>query len=127
MTIPYPGAVVRLPLTRAELERGRRLGALLRRERGDRSMLDVALAARVAAFAAGSVVAGLVSQRVEGRLGRRLLLWSAAALLAVGTVGLTAAGVVALTVASVGVMGLGGGLVLATVQSALADRHGEQR
>ena len=35
--------MVRLPLTPAELERGRRLGALLRRARGERSMLQVAL------------------------------------------------------------------------------------
>lgn len=39
--------MVRLPLTPAEVERGQRLGALLRRARGDRPMLDVALAARV--------------------------------------------------------------------------------
>ncbi|MBB2899604.1 transcriptional regulator with XRE-family HTH domain [Kineococcus radiotolerans] len=35
--------MVRLPLTPAELERGRRLGALLRRARGSRSMLQTAL------------------------------------------------------------------------------------
>ena len=35
--------MVRLPLTAAELERGRRLGALLRRARQERSMLDIAL------------------------------------------------------------------------------------
>jgi transcriptional regulator with XRE-family HTH domain len=39
--------MVRLPLTSAEVERGQRLGALLRRARGERSMLDIALAARV--------------------------------------------------------------------------------
>ncbi|GEL98185.1 helix-turn-helix domain-containing protein [Cellulomonas terrae] len=39
--------MVRLPLTPEELERGRRLGALLRRARGARSMLDVALDAGV--------------------------------------------------------------------------------
>lgn len=35
--------MVRLPLTPAEVERGRRLGALLRRARGDRSILETAL------------------------------------------------------------------------------------
>jgi hypothetical protein len=35
--------MVRLPLTLDEVERGRRLGALLRRARGQRSILDVAL------------------------------------------------------------------------------------
>ena len=39
--------MVRLPLTFAEIERGQRLGALLRRARGERSMLDIALDARV--------------------------------------------------------------------------------
>ena len=39
--------MVRVPLTPAELERGQRLGALLRRARGDRSMLRTALDARV--------------------------------------------------------------------------------
>jgi transcriptional regulator with XRE-family HTH domain len=39
--------MVRLPLTPAEIERGQRLGALLRRARGERSMLEIALNARV--------------------------------------------------------------------------------
>jgi DNA-binding XRE family transcriptional regulator len=39
--------MVRLPHTPEELARGQRLGALLRRARGDRSMLDVALEAHV--------------------------------------------------------------------------------
>lgn len=39
--------MVRLPLTPEEVERGQRLGALLRLARGERSMLGVALAAGV--------------------------------------------------------------------------------
>jgi transcriptional regulator with XRE-family HTH domain len=39
--------MVRLPLTFEEVQRGQRLGALLRRARGEHSMLDVALDARV--------------------------------------------------------------------------------
>lgn len=39
--------MVRLPLTPDELERGRRLGTLLRQARGDRPMLDTALAAGI--------------------------------------------------------------------------------
>ena len=39
--------MVRLPLTPEEIERGQRLGALLRLARGERSMVEVALAARV--------------------------------------------------------------------------------
>lgn len=39
--------MVRLPLSPDEVRRGQRLGTLLREARGDRSMLDVALAAGV--------------------------------------------------------------------------------
>lgn len=39
--------MVRLPLTPADVERGRRLGALLRAARGERSMLHTALDAGI--------------------------------------------------------------------------------
>lgn len=39
--------MVRLPLSAADLDRGRRLGAVLRDARGGRTVLDVALAAGV--------------------------------------------------------------------------------
>jgi fucose permease len=81
----------------------------------------------VAAFAAGSLLAGLVSSPLEQAVGRKRLLWTAAAVLAVGTVGLTAGHVVVATVGSTFVMGAGGGLMLATVQALLADHHGELR
>ncbi len=81
----------------------------------------------VAAFAAGSMVAGLMSARLERGLGRRALLWSATALMGAGAIGLTAAGILGATLGSVLVMGVGGGLLLATIQAALADRHGERR
>ena len=81
----------------------------------------------VAAFAAGSMIAGALSARLEGALGRRTLLWSAAALMGAGAIGLTAGRVPAMTVGSVLVMGVGGGLLLATIQAALADDHGERR
>jgi MFS family permease len=77
----------------------------------------------VAAFAAGSLVAGLASSRLELAVGRRRLLWSSAAVLAAGTVGLAAGHVVAATIASVLVMGFGGGLMLATIQALLTDHH----
>src|SRR5215211_8478352 len=64
----------------------------------------------VAAFAAGSTVAGVISARLERALGRRALLWSAAALMGAGAIGLTAGSVAELTVGSVLVMGVGGGL-----------------
>jgi predicted MFS family arabinose efflux permease len=81
----------------------------------------------VAAFAAGSMVSGVVAARLERALGRRTLLWSAAALMGAGAIGLTAGRIAPLTVGSVLIMGLGGGILLATIQAALADRHGELR
>jgi MFS family permease len=81
----------------------------------------------VAAFAAGSMVAGVISARLERALGRRRLFWSSAALMGVGTIGLTAGRIAEVTVGSVLVMGVGGGLLLVTIQAALADHHGERR
>src|SRR5690242_19335958 len=81
----------------------------------------------VAAFAAGSLVAGAVAERLDRALGRRALFWSAAGLMGAGMIGLTAGRVAAVTVAAVLVMGLGGGLLLVTIQAVLADRHGERR
>jgi transcriptional regulator with XRE-family HTH domain len=53
--------MVRLPLTPAEVERGQRLGALLRRARGERSMLDTALDAGVSPETLRELVAGRVA------------------------------------------------------------------
>ncbi len=80
----------------------------------------------VAAFAAGSVIAGLLSPRLERAVGRRTLFWSAAALMGAGAVGLTAGRIAEVTVGSVLVMGVGGGLLLATIQATLADHHGRR-
>lgn len=53
--------MVRLPLTPAEVERGQRLGALLRRARGTRSMLDIALDARVSPETLRKIESGRVA------------------------------------------------------------------
>ena len=95
-----------------------------------REELDLSYAVgglHVAAFASGCVVAGLVAARIERAVGRRRMFWTAAALLAAATVGLTAGRAVTLTVGSVLLMGFTGGLLLVTIQAALADRHGEHR
>jgi MFS family permease len=81
----------------------------------------------VAAFAAGSMVAGVIAARLERALGRRTLFWSSAALMGAGVLGLTAGRIAEVTVGSVLVMGVGGGLLLVTIQAALADHHGERR
>ena len=81
----------------------------------------------VAAFAAGSMAAGVLTAPLETAVGRRPLLWAAAALLGAGTVGLTAGGAAAVTIGSVLVMGLGGGLLIVTLQAVLSDQHGDFR
>jgi transcriptional regulator with XRE-family HTH domain len=53
--------MVRLPLTPAEIERGQRLGALLRRARGERSMLDTALDAGVSPETLRKIESGRVA------------------------------------------------------------------
>jgi transcriptional regulator with XRE-family HTH domain len=53
--------MVRLPLTPAELERGRRLGALMRRARGDRSMLHTAIAAGISPETLRKIESGRVA------------------------------------------------------------------
>jgi transcriptional regulator with XRE-family HTH domain len=53
--------MVRLPLTPAEVERGQRLGALLRRARGSSSMLSVALAAGVSPETLRKIESGRVA------------------------------------------------------------------
>jgi transcriptional regulator with XRE-family HTH domain len=53
--------MVRLPLTPAEVERGQRLGALLRRARGERSMLEIALDAGVSPETLRKIESGRVA------------------------------------------------------------------
>ncbi|RKS80521.1 fucose permease [Motilibacter peucedani] len=81
----------------------------------------------VAAFATGTILAGVVGVRLETAVGRGRLLWSATLLMSVGVVGLTAGRVATVTVGSVLVMGVGGGLLLVAIQAALSDHHGELR
>ncbi|MGI4896787.1 MAG: helix-turn-helix transcriptional regulator [Janthinobacterium lividum] len=53
--------MVRLPLTPVEVERGRRLGALLRRARGECSLLDTALRAGISPETLRKIEAGRVA------------------------------------------------------------------
>src|SRR4051812_34966519 len=75
----------------------------------------------VAAFAAGSLVAGFVSARAERAVGRKPLFWLSAVAMAVGTVLLTAGRTEAVTLTGLLTMGIGGGLLLITVQALLSD------
>ncbi len=103
-----PGLVV--PHLRDELDIGYGVGGL-----------------HVAAFATGSILAGLTAGALERRFGRRALLWGSAAVLALGTLGLTVGRVPGATVGALLVAGWGGAGLLITVQALLADHHGERR
>jgi fucose permease len=81
----------------------------------------------VAAWAGGSVVAGLVATRLERALGRRAVFWLAPVGMGAGFVVLTVGRVAPVTVGALLFMGVCGGLLLITIQAALADRHGERR
>jgi predicted MFS family arabinose efflux permease len=81
----------------------------------------------VAAWAAGSVIAGLVTARVERGIGRRAVFWLAPAGMAAGTVVLTLGRVAPVTVGALLFTGVCGGALLITIQATLADRHQERR
>ncbi|ALX66146.1 XRE family transcriptional regulator [Microbacterium sp. XT11] len=53
--------MVRMPLTPADVERGERLGAILRRARGGRSMLSVALDAGISPETLRKIESGRVA------------------------------------------------------------------
>ena len=79
------------------------------------------------AFAVGTMLGGLVSDRVLRRWGRRWGFWGGAAGMAAGAILLVLGRLAALTIAGAFVMGGLGGLLLVTIQATLADRHGERR
>jgi predicted MFS family arabinose efflux permease len=81
----------------------------------------------VAAWAGGSVVAGLVTARVERAIGRRAVFWLAPAGMTAGLVALVLGRVAPVTVGALLFMGVCGGALLITIQAALADRHHERR
>ena len=79
------------------------------------------------AFAMGTMLGGLVSDRVLRRWGRRPGFWGGAAGMAAGAILLVLGRLAALTIAGAFIMGGLGGLLLVTIQATLADRHGERR
>lgn len=79
------------------------------------------------AFAAGGIVAGLISERLIRRWGRTRLLWGGIAGMMAGGVLLATSPSVVGTIAGVFAMGALGTLFLVSNQASLADLHGEQR
>lgn len=81
----------------------------------------------VASFATGSLLAGLAASRIERALGRRTLFWGSAAVMGAGVVALAMGRAAEATIGALLVMGVGGGLLLITIQAALSDHHGARR
>jgi predicted MFS family arabinose efflux permease len=81
----------------------------------------------VAAWAAGSVVAGFLTAPFERRFGRRAVFWLAPFGMAAGIVVLTLGRVAPVTIGALVFTGICGGALLITIQAALADRHQERR
>jgi MFS family permease len=81
----------------------------------------------LSAFAVGMIVAGLVADRLERRLGRYLVWWGGALGMGLGTLLLMLAEPTVLTLAATLLMGSAGSLLLVAIQAGLADRHGENR
>jgi fucose permease len=77
------------------------------------------------AFALGSVLLGLLGDRVVARIGRRAALWGGAFGMAAGAVVLISSPTAFGTIPAAFAMGLCGALLLVTSQVLLSDRHGE--
>ena len=81
----------------------------------------------VAAWAAGSVIAGVITAPLERRFGRRAVFWLAPAGMAAGVIVLTLGRIAPVTVGGLLLAGVCGGALLITIQATLADRHQERR
>lgn len=81
----------------------------------------------LSAFAGGTMLGGVVGDRVLRQWGRGLAFWGGAAGMAAGAILLVLGRLAALTIAGAFMMGGLGVLLLMTIQAALADRHGERR
>src|SRR5262245_56667681 len=78
-------------------------------------------------FAAGSVLVGLIGERIAKRRGRRTIFWVAAGGYSCGAVLLVASPVEVGTIAAALVLGVFGGFLLLTIQAHLSDLHGARR
>ncbi|MBU2609885.1 MAG: MFS transporter [Chloroflexi bacterium] len=79
------------------------------------------------ALAVGMILAGLTSDRVAHRWGRRFAFWSGGIGLTMSALCLALSSQVVLTITAVLSMGYFGSLTLAMIQAILSDRHGAQR
>jgi len=81
----------------------------------------------VSLFALGVVISGLLADRFARWFGRRLNFWGGALGMGLGAILLITTEPTILTLSGTFLMGLGGGLLLVTIQASLSDRHGDKR
>ncbi|MFO7539856.1 MAG: MFS transporter [Chloroflexota bacterium] len=103
------------------------LGPVMPFLRGELNLSYTSAGLHFSAFSLGAVVTGLVSDKLAGRYGRKLLFWGGGALLVVGALLLIMARHPAATITASFCMGLCGSTLLVMIQAGLSDHHGERR
>ncbi len=103
------------------------LGPLMPFLRSELNLNYTVAGLHLSAFALGMIGAGLLTDRLTQRWGRRPVFWLGGLGMALGGVGLTASSQPVWSIASILAMGFLGTLMLALIQTTLSDRHGEQR
>ncbi|MCK6623968.1 MAG: MFS transporter [Anaerolineae bacterium] len=103
------------------------LGPLMPFLRSELNLNYTVTGLHLSAFAVGMIGAGLLTDRLTGRWGRRPVFWVGGLGMALGAVGLTVSGQSFWSITSILAMGLLGTLMLALIQTTLSDHHGEQR
>lgn len=81
----------------------------------------------ISAMALGSVLIGLLNDRVVARFGRRAVFWTGSAGMAAGALIVVTGQHPAITIPGAFMMGLLGTALLVTIQAALSDQHGARR
>jgi len=81
----------------------------------------------LSAFAVGMIVAGLISDQLAQRWGRRTVYWGGASGMGAGALLLVLARQPLFTIGGVLIMGFVGSFVMVMVQAMLSDRHGPYR
>lgn len=99
------------------------LGPLMLFIRGDLRLSYTLASLHFSAFALGAVVMGTAADRLTQRWGRRAAFWGGGIGMAAGALLVALSPVAAGTILGAFLMGLLGGLLIITLQAALADRH----
>ncbi|HEU4784519.1 MAG TPA: MFS transporter, partial [Ktedonobacterales bacterium] len=99
------------------------LGPLMLFIRSDLRLSYTLASLHFSAFALGAVVMGIFADRLTRRWGRRAAFWGGGIGMAAGALLVALSPVAASTILGAFMMGLLGGLLIITLQAALADRH----